>query len=460
MNKDIPPKDCVTITLSDSITLHEALKNAGVTNSASVTKLTVTGTFNYVHFSDIFANIGSLRELDLSHANYNAYFIKRDDYYAYIRNEKRYKDLWISDYSDTLDSISFPSSVSKLSPELFSRFRNLTSIAVQEDHEFYSTENGLLFSKDKTKLVRYPTGYKGEYRIPETVVEIGNYAFAECTGLTSIVIPKTVVKIEDNAFYKCTGLTTLIIPESVVEIENYVFYECKELKSLVIPESVVKIGNCAFYECKCLTSLIIPESVVEIGNTTFQGCKGLTSISIPLSVEKIGDYAFSDCSGLKSVKISNPAVKLGICVFSYCSELTSVDMPKSVKYKRNDVFSYCNKLPLYIEQQKEEENKQIKQGKIKKLKETSAYDWVDNLMKNSKYSYKINDDYTNRLQLSVMINDKMKLEIPVPYKHFQQILPRLMDAIQYYETSINKFDFVFIESMAYDKEGWITKHLT
>ena len=81
-------------------------------------------------------------------------------------------------------------------------------------------------------------------------------------------------------------------------------------------------------------------------------------------------------------------------------------------------------------------------------------------MKNCKYPYKIRKNYKNRLQISVMINDRMKLEIPVPFNCFQTILPKLTEAIQYYEDAINQFDFVFIESMAYDKEGWITQHLT
>ena len=404
----------ISIELSNKTNLGSAFKNAGVLDETSVTALAVTGVFNHTHFSAIFKKMHkSLQELDLSAAKYDAYYISRGDYYYYGEKDPRYHQLWTDDKCNTLVSISFPVSVTELRIDLFVEFPNLTSITVSEDHPNYATENGILFNKDKSIIVRYPTGCKGEYVIPNSVVEIGSRAFSLCVGLQSVVVPP----------------------------------------------SVVEIGNFAFHECNGLTSIDIPQSTVEIGDYAFSDCSGLTSIVIPNSVKKVGERAFDSCKGLKSVKIINPAVKLGECAFYNCKALTALDMPKSVKYKQNRVFAYCEKLPLYNELLQENKLNEIKQLKIKRLKVTSAYEWIDTLMKNSDYPYKIIQQST-KLQLLVMINEKHKLVIPVPFKHFQNIVPKIMDTIQRFEAAINEFGTIYIDNMINDSKGWKIDHLS
>ncbi|MBQ8192222.1 MAG: leucine-rich repeat domain-containing protein, partial [Bacteroidaceae bacterium] len=127
--------------------------------------------------------------------------------------------------------------------------------------------------------------YSGEIIIPEEVVlkgktlkvtGIGDEAFYDCDGLTSITIPNSVTSIEDYAFRYCDGLTSITIPNSVTSIGDDAFSDCSSLTSVTIGNSVTSIGHDAFYGCSNLTSITIPNSVTSIGNKAFYVCDGLT----------------------------------------------------------------------------------------------------------------------------------------------------------------------------------------
>ena len=187
-----------------------------------------------------------------------------------------------------------------------------------------------------TASVAY-SDYSGSLKIPSSityngkdysVTSISDYAFYDCSGLTSVTIPNSVTSIGDYAFYGCSGLTSVTIPNSVTSIGNYAFAYCG-LTSVTIPNSVTSIGSSAFL-CSGLTSVTIPNSVTNIGESTFESCYGLTSVTIPNSVTTIGEKAFYRCSGLTSITIGNNVTSIGNRAFEECSSLTSVTIPNSV----------------------------------------------------------------------------------------------------------------------------------
>ena len=140
--------------------------------------------------------------------------------------------------------------------------------------------------------------------IEDDVTSIGDYAFWNCSNLTSITIPDSVTIIGNSAFNACSSLTSLTIPNSVTSIGEGAFYACSSLTSITIPNSVTSIGEGAFYACSSLTSITIPDSVTRIGDYAFKNCSNLTSITIPDSVTSIGNSAFYGCSSLKTISLS------------------------------------------------------------------------------------------------------------------------------------------------------------
>ena len=132
--------------------------------------------------------------------------------------------------------------------------------------------------------------------IEDGVTNIGEYAFAGCSSLTSITIPNSVTSIGRDAFSGgCSRLASITIHNSVTSIGLYAFRDCTGLTSIVIPNSMISIGNSVFMGCSGLISVTIPNSVISIESRAFSNCSSLTSITIPQSVRSIAEDAFVYC---------------------------------------------------------------------------------------------------------------------------------------------------------------------
>ncbi|MBR5957363.1 MAG: leucine-rich repeat protein [Salinivirgaceae bacterium] len=153
---------------------------------------------------------------------------------------------------DELTSITIPKSVSEIEIWAFEECDKLTDINVDSDNMCYSSENGVLFNKDKTEIIRYPGGKAGSYTIPDGVTSIGISAFGSCRELTSIIISNTVMSIGNYAFDN-SNITSIIIPNSVTKIGSDAFRYCGKLMKIIIPNSVITIYEEAFYGCYSAT---------------------------------------------------------------------------------------------------------------------------------------------------------------------------------------------------------------
>ena len=263
----------------------------------------------------------------------------------------------------SLSSIEIPEEVTEIGWYAFQGCSSLSSIEIPEG---VTEIGGSIFYGCSSLKTAGPTGSGCNYEfgwtekipnyafhecsslssieIPEGVTEIGGYAFSECSSLSSIEIPEGVTKIGDYAFNRCSSLSSIEIPEGVTEIGSRTFSGCSSLSGIEIPEGVTKIGSSTFSGCSSLSNIEIPEGVTEIGEDAFDGCSSLSSIEIPEGVTEIGSSAFSGCSSLSSIEIPEGVTEIGSRTFSGCSSLSSIEIPEGVTEIGSSAFSGCSSL--------------------------------------------------------------------------------------------------------------------
>ncbi|MDE6004062.1 MAG: leucine-rich repeat protein, partial [Oscillospiraceae bacterium] len=247
----------------------------------------------------------------------------------------------------SLESITISENVTEIDYRAFLECSSLTAINISENNQNYSSQDGVLFDKEKTTLMIFPAKNPiTEYSIPNTVTKINQYAFRNCSVLESVMIPDNVTNIAYYTFINCSALQAIhvsenneayssqdgvlfdktksvlfvfpsknkileyTIPDSVKTICSYAFEECFNLQSVVIPENLAEIELGAFYACIALESVNIPDSITTIETNVFENCSALKSITIPESVTEIGYKAFYKCSNLESITILNPTCNI------------------------------------------------------------------------------------------------------------------------------------------------------
>ena len=182
-----------------------------------------------------------------------------------------------------------------------------------------------------------------EIKLPNSITEIGEFAFKDCAGLASVEILNGVTKIGECAFYGCGNLASVKIPNSVTEIGSRAFTDCTELTSVEISNSITGLDD-IFTNCASLTHVKIPNGVTKIQGT-FEACTSLISVEIPNSVTVIDWGAFNGCTSLASIEIPNSVTKIGSATFNSCSALKEVHIKSSTP---PDVAEYAFSTYAYV----------------------------------------------------------------------------------------------------------------
>lgn len=256
-----------------------------------------------------------------------------------------------------ITSITFGKNLSAIGPSAFFNCDDLNEIKLSDENDEYVYVDGCLIRRSDNTLV---LGLASAV-IPETVVSIGDYAFAYRKNLSEIAIPSSVTAIGSYAFANCENLKTIEVSESVKSIQSCVFKSCVSLtkatwRTLVsVPDSVfescsaltdvklssvTKIGERAFSGCIGLKEIILPQSLTEIGEYAFNKT-ALASITLPQSIDKVGNGCFSDCKYLETVNFDGKIKEIGNSAFIGCISLKDIEIPSSVVNIGNSAFSSC-----------------------------------------------------------------------------------------------------------------------
>ena len=293
---------------------------------------------------------------------------------------------------NNLISVTLPNSLKGIGDLAFAYCFGLTSIEVAGTNPSYLSDNGVLFNKNKTILVCFPSGKLGNYTIPSDVKIIGyaafigsgistvnipnnvetisDYSFCNCTNLTTATISGNNLKsIGDDAFYGCTSLASLSIPGSVTNIGsdalyntlwlnnqpdgiiyiNNVLYRCKGslYGAITVRDGTISISGNAFYDCGGRFSITLPESVKTIGRAAFAN-SSISSINIPNSVTRIEDYTFFECN-FTAIAIGNSVVSIGYAAFANC-KIDSIILPESLTSIEESAFNSCGLASITLPQ--------------------------------------------------------------------------------------------------------------
>ncbi|MDF2539101.1 MAG: surface antigen BspA-like [Herbinix sp.] len=263
-------------------------------------------------------------------------------------------------FCDRLERIILPDSVTKIGDNAFYNCNKLKNIqipsSVKEIGKWAFQDTAWLAGKQKRNPLVIINGIlidgstcEGWVTIPDTVNEIGDYAFYAYydqtpSRITEVDIPASVQSIGEEAFNGCKKLKKLRIPDSVDYIGEQAFADCTGLTEITIPDKVTAINYRTFDGCSRLKNIIIPDSVTEIGVMAFSGCKTIEQIVLPASITGIGDRAFYKCSGLKSITIPNSVINIGKYAFGECTGLKKIEIPKSVLSIGDSAFLNCSSL--------------------------------------------------------------------------------------------------------------------
>lgn len=229
-----------------------------------------------------------------------------------------------------LKTVTIPDSVIRIGEEAFALCSSLVAFQVGEGSLTYAAVDGVLFSKDQNTLVSFPEGKEGDYTVPTGVKTLGQQAFSRCHGLTAVTLPASVTTIKAAAFYDCTALTALTIPDGVTTIGPTAFCRSTALKEVTLPAGLTVLETGLFSDCQALERINIPAGVTEIKEAVFWNCTSLTAFETAA-----GNTVFDAVDGVLLSKdhtrlIRYPAGKTG----------DTYTLPDSVKELAEEAFSY------------------------------------------------------------------------------------------------------------------------
>lgn len=236
-----------------------------------------------------------------------------------------------------LKSVFIPDSVEDIGPYAFSKCISLKEIDLKSVIHIYESAFERCTSLKQLTL-------------PSSVMKISYRAFKDCHSIEKLIIDARALEIEEEAFSKCFGLKEVVINGDTQKIGTKAFYGCNKLEKITLPDSLEVIEAGAFAGCCLLDSknFKLPSDLRELGYSAFNGCTSLKCVLIPGSVKCVGNSAFVHCISLETVTIEDGVEEIGESAFGFCKRLKTIYLPKSLTDIRKNAFASCKSLKEII----------------------------------------------------------------------------------------------------------------
>lgn len=270
----------------------------------------------------------------------------------------------------SLNTVKIPANceLSTINRAVFGDCNLISTFSVEDGNPYLISNDGILYDSSMTTLLLVPQAKNtAKFTVPQSVVEIGDYAFAYNIKLIGIDL-SNVRFVGEGAFYSCTGLKSLtannvevykdsafvntliskiVLNENVRYIGESAFYynnSTSEQYELVIPSSVEYIGFNAFGTLHGITSVKFENNMKSIPGQIFANCVNLASVTLPSELEEIGEYAFYSCTSLTNINLPETLTTLNEACFAKCSGLTTVNLPSLITNIPESAYRECTGL--------------------------------------------------------------------------------------------------------------------
>lgn len=259
---------------------------------------------------------------------------------------------------DKLETVYIPSGLLEMETWTFSNCNSLKNIYVSSDNPNYKSENGILYTKNGSKLIRFGANRSDIlFEVPNEVTVISQKAFSNASNLKSITLSDSLTTIELNAFEGCTSLENIVIPNSVTSINGGAFRDCISLESVSIGNGVQELGRFVFYGCKSLKDITVDQNNLYFssldgnlydkdGYILIRYAVGNTqnSFSIPSGVITIGTCSFEGAEHLKEIIFSETVTTIKGNAFHRALSLEIIHLPTSLKNIEENAFDSLTKI--------------------------------------------------------------------------------------------------------------------
>ena len=223
-----------------------------------------------------------------------------------------------------------PSNVAIMADEEDVIYHIVETVKVSETNPYFTLSDGILYTKDMTKLIGCPPAMDlTELKISEKAEIINDYAFATCYKLKDLVIPENIKQINNSAFSACINLESVELPKSINAVYTGTFYMCESLKNVKFNGDISAIGAGAFAECSSLTEFDIPDSVKYIGTNAFEFSPCIEVIN---DIHYVDNWVVDSEEDIENAVPKKGTVGIAEMSFQFTKNIKHVDFPESVIY--------------------------------------------------------------------------------------------------------------------------------